>query len=57
MQIVLEDNADHSDINDEIRRLLACFYADNSMMTCRNPDLLLHSFNTLTGLFDRVGMG
>ena len=36
--------------------LLACFYADNSLIGLRDPDVLQRAFNILTGLFDRVGL-
>ena len=41
---------------EDVRRLLACFYADDGMIVARDPDDLQVAFDVLTGLFDRVGL-
>ena len=41
---------------DDVRRLMACFYADNGLIVPRNPEDLQVAFDVLTGLFNRVGL-
>ena len=40
----------------DVRKLLAAFYADDGLVASRDPDLLQDAFNDLTALFDRVGL-
>ena len=40
----------------DVRRLLACFYADDGMIVARDPDDLQVAIDVLTCLFDRVGI-
>ena len=39
-----------------VRRLMACFYADNGLIVAHNPENLQVAFDMLTGLFDQVGL-
>ena len=41
---------------DNVRRLFACFYADDGLLAARDPEHLQLAFDLLTGLFDRVGL-
>ena len=41
---------------EDVRRLIACFYADDGLIVARNPEDLQIAFDVLTGLFDRVGL-
>ena len=41
---------------EDVRRRLACFYADDGLVVARDPDELQMVFDVLTGLFDRVGL-
>ena len=41
-------------IGNEIRTMLACFYANNGLVVCQNPDLLQRALYALTFLFGRV---
>ena len=43
-------------IGEEVRLLLACFYADNGLIALRDPNFLQQAFDLLPGLFDRVGL-
>ena len=56
IRVVLIENAEVTGIHDKVRRLLACFYADDGLSTPRDPELLQSAFNVLTGLFDRTGL-
>ena len=40
----------------DVRRLFACFYADDGLLVAREPKHLQTAFNLLTLLFDRVGL-
>jgi hypothetical protein len=40
----------------DMRRLLACFYADDRLIVAHDPALLRWAFNSLCALFDRVGL-
>ena len=44
-------------IGEEVRLLLACFYADNGLIASRDPDFLQQAFDILMGLFDRFSLG
>ena len=41
---------------DDVRRLFACFYADDGLLAARDPEHLQLAFDLLTDLFDRVGL-
>ena len=41
---------------EDVRRLMACFYADDGLIVARDPEDLQVAFDVLTGLFDRVGL-
>ena len=41
---------------EDIRKLVACFYADDGLVAARDPETLQKAFDILTGLFDRVGL-
>ena len=41
---------------DDIRKLVACFCADNGLVAARDVDTLQKAFDVLTSLFDRVGL-
>ena len=41
---------------DDVRRLFACFYADDGLLAARDPEHLQLAFDLLTALFDRVGL-
>ena len=43
-------------IGKEVRLLLACFYTDDGLIACCDPDLLQCAFNELTKLFERCGL-
>jgi hypothetical protein len=40
----------------DVRRLLACFHADDGLIVARDPALLQRAFDSLYALFDRVGL-
>ena len=48
--------AEHGMGLEDVRRLLACFYADDGLIVACDPADLQAAFNVLTGLFDRVGL-
>ena len=56
MKQMLSAEAANNGIGEEVRLLLACFYADNSLIALRDPDFLQRAFDTLTDLFDWVGL-
>ena len=41
---------------EDIRKLAACFYADNGLVAARDADTLQKMFDIMTGLFDCVGL-
>jgi hypothetical protein len=41
---------------DDVRRLLAVFYADDGLIVARNPAVLQQAFDSLCAHFDRVGL-
>ena len=41
---------------EDVRQLLACFYADNALVVARNPEHLQLTCGVLMCLFDRVGL-
>ena len=55
-QVVSAESARDGITNADIRRLLACFYADDGLVLSREPAMLQRAFDILTGLFDRVGL-
>ena len=56
MKQMLSAEAANNGIGEEVRLLLACFYTDNSLIALRDPDFLQQAFDTLTDLFDWVGL-
>ena len=44
-------------VGDNIRTVLACFYVNNGLVACRNPNFLQRALDALMVLFDRVGLG
>ena len=55
-QVVSAESARDRITNADIRRLLACFYADDGLVLSGDPEMLQRAFDILTGLFDRVGL-
>ena len=47
---------DNSGIGDQIRVLLAVFYADNGLVQSQDPVFQQEAFNALVALFERVGL-
>ena len=43
-------------VGNKIRTMLACSYAADGLVACRDPDLLQRALDALTALFDRVGL-
>ena len=43
-------------VGNEIRTMFACFYADDGLVACRDPDLLQRALDRLTSLFYRPGL-
>ena len=41
---------------EDICQIVACFYADGSLITARDPKILQKAINTLVKLFERVGL-
>ena len=41
---------------EDIRKLVACFYANGGLVAVRDANTLQKAFDILTGLFDRVGL-
>ena len=52
----IADAGEQGDLGQEGRHQAALFYADNDMVALSDPRWLQGSFNTLVGLFDRVGL-
>ena len=40
----------------EVLRCATFFYADDGLVVSTDPEWILGAFNTLTGIFDRVGL-
>ena len=55
-QVVSAESARNGITSADIRRLLACFYADDGLVLSRDPGMLQQAFDILTGLFDCVGL-
>ena len=55
-QVVSAESARDGITSADIRRLLACFCADDGLVLSRDPAVLQRAFDALTGLFDRVGL-
>ena len=53
---VIEDAEKRVEMGKEGRHQAALFYADDGMVALSDPLLLQGAFNTLVGLFDRVGL-
>ena len=54
--VILEDADEQGERGQEVRHQAALFYADNGMVASLDSRWLQGEFNTLAGLFDRVGM-
>ena len=54
--VMLESAEEQGKHVQEGRHQAALFYADNGMVASSDPRWLQGSFNTLVGLFDRVGL-
>ena len=53
---VIADAEERGDLGKEGRHQEALFYADYGMVASSDPRWLQGAFNTLVGLFDRVGL-
>ena len=53
---VIADAEEWGELRKEGRHQAAMFCADDGMVASSNPRWLQGSFNTLVGLFDRVGL-
>ena len=56
VQGIVEEAEARGEIGQEGRHQAALFYADDGMVTSPDPVWLQGAFNTLLGLFDRVGL-
>ena len=52
----IADAEDQGELEKEWRHQAALFYADDIMVASSDPRWLQGAFNTLVGLFDRVGL-
>ena len=50
-QVVSAESARDGITSADIRRLLACFYANNGLVLSRDPEMLQQAFDILTGIF------
>ena len=41
---------------EDIRQIVACFYADDGLIAARGPSTLQKAINTLVAIFERVGL-
>ena len=53
---VMSKEAAVEEISNKIRMILACCYADDGLVACRDLNLLQQALDALTALFDRVGL-
>ena len=53
---VIADAEERGKLGKEGRHQAALFYADNGMVDSSDPQWIQGAFNTLVGLFDRVGL-
>ena len=53
---VIADAEERGNLGKEGRHQVALFYADDGMVASSDPRWLQGAFNTLVGLFDRVGL-
>ena len=53
---IIVDEEAKEELVQEGRHQAALFYADNGMVASSDPRWLQGAFNTLVGLFDRVGL-
>ena len=53
---VIADTEERGDLGKERRHQAALFYADDGMVASYDPRWLHGEFNTMVGLFDRVGL-
>ena len=56
MRQVMGPEAAAEGVELEIRKLLACFYVDDGIITSRKPVFLQECIDKLATLFDRVGL-
>ena len=53
---VIVDAEERSELGNEGRHQAALFYADDGIVDSSDPQWIQGAFNTLVGLFDRVGL-
>ena len=53
---VIADAEERDKLGKEGRHQVEIFYADNGMVASSDPHWLQGAFNTLVGIFDRVGL-
>ena len=56
LTVILESAEERGERGQEDRHQAALFYVDDGMVASSDPQWLQGAFNTLVGLFDRVGM-
>ena len=57
LEMIVEDQRLTNDgLGDTVRRCLGVFYANNGMVSSRDPDWLQNTTNILVGLFRRYGL-
>ena len=56
VKLAVEDAEKRGERGKEGRHQAALFYAENSMVASSDPHWLQWEFNTLVGLFERVGL-
>ena len=56
LRLQLGTEVAHSGIGNQIRTLLAAFYANGGLVQLRDPVFLQEAFNALVALFERVGL-
>jgi hypothetical protein len=55
-QLLSAESAEAGITKEDIRLLMACFYADDGLVMSQDPAMLQRAFDILTGIFDRVGL-
>ena len=55
-QLMSAESTEAGITKENIRLLMACFYADDGLVMSRGPEVLQRAFDILTGLFDQVGL-
>ena len=53
---IMSDEVAIEGVGDKIRTMLTCFYADDGLVACCDPDLLQRALDVFMALFDRVGL-